>query len=242
MACSRGDTPEHYHGVVGELLSAPDFANKVSPGGRYHLVGEINAMNFTIDTEHRIYMVITACDYSERLVFQMINELVLSFKREFNTVSLTCGSGSLDGKAKRLFTALRDDYDDPSKKDKLAGVTMQVEGIKLTMGKSLDTMLQNIDRATDIEESSKRLQDQASKFEVQATTMKRRELCRKYQTTAAILCFVAIVVTIIIVSLFGVPVITPAPPATFAPFSPRPTFVPTLAPTLAPSPAPTPAV
>ena len=146
-----------------EVLSAPDFSNKVSSGARYRLVGDVNAFNFTTDQEHRVYIVISAFDYPERLVFPMINELVLKFKAEFGPQSLTCPAGALDGKAKKLFQALTEEYDDPTKRDKLAQVQAQVQGVKLTMGKNLDNMLKNIDKAKDIEESSAQLQAQAAK-------------------------------------------------------------------------------
>jgi hypothetical protein len=148
---------------VREVLSAPDFTNKVSAGARYRLVGDINAFNFTIDPEHRVYIVISGFDYPERLVFPMINELVLKFKQEFGQQSLGCPAGSLDSKARKLFQSLADEYDDPTKRDKLAQVQAQVQGVKLTMGKNLDSMLKNIDKARDIEESSAQLQAQAAK-------------------------------------------------------------------------------
>lgn len=146
-----------------EVLAAPDFSNKVSAGARYRLVGDVNAFNFTTDAEHRVYIVISAFDYPERLVFPMINELVLKFKQEFGPQSLSCPAGALDGKARSMFKALADDYDDPTKRDKLAQVQAQVQGVKLTMGKNLDNMLKNIDKAKDIEESSAQLQAQAAK-------------------------------------------------------------------------------
>jgi len=145
------------------VLSAPDFSNKVSAGARYRLVGEVNAFNFTTDAEHRVYIVISAFDYPERLVFSMINELVVKFKQELGPQSLTCPAGALDTKARKLFQAMTDDYDDPTKRDKLMQVQAQVQGVKLTMGKNLDSMLKNIDKAKDIEESSHQLQAQAAK-------------------------------------------------------------------------------
>jgi Synaptobrevin len=188
---------------VREVLSAPDFSNKVSAGARYRLVGDVNAFNFTTDPEQRVYIVISAFDYPERLVFPMINELVIKFKQEFGPSSLTCAASQLDSKARKLFQALADDYDDPTKRDKLAQVQAQVQGVKLTMGKNLDSMLKNIDKARDIEESSAQLQAQAAKFDEQAKVLKRRELCRKWQTTAFIVIALAIIITVVVVVIVG---------------------------------------
>jgi len=199
----KNDSPEQYHTAVREVLSAPDFSNKVSSGARYRLVGEVNAFNFTTDPEQRVFIVISAFDYPERLVFSMINELVIKFKQEFGPQSLTSPAGSLDAKARKIFQALADEYDDPTKRDKLMQVQAQVQGVKLTMGKNLDSMLKNIDKARDIEESSAQLQAQAAKFDEQAKTLKRRELCRKWQTTCAIVFFLALVITVLVVALVG---------------------------------------
>jgi hypothetical protein len=109
----------------------------------------------------------------------------------------------LDGKAKKLFQTLAEEYDDPTKRDKLAQVQAQVQGVKLTMGKNLDSMLKNIDKAKDIEESSAQLQAQAAKFDEQAKTLKRRELCRKWQTTCGIVFFILLIITVLVVALVG---------------------------------------
>jgi len=229
LTVGKNDSSEQYHIAVREVLSAPDFSNKVSPGARYRLVGDVNAFNFTTDPEQRVYIVISAFDYPERLVFPMINELVLKFKTDFGPQSLTCPAGALDSKVRKLFQSLADEYDDPTKRDKLAQVQAQVQGVKLTMGKNLDSMLKNIDKAKDIEESSAQLQAQAAKFDEQAKVLKRRELCRKWQTTALIVVAIAIVIIVVVVAFVG--------PAGFSGGSTNP---PTLPPNSAPVATPVP--
>jgi len=219
LTVGKNDSAEQYHTAVREVLSAPDFSNKVSAGARYRLVGEVNAFNFTTDNEHRVYIVISAFDYPERLVFSMINELVVSFKQELGPQSLTCPAGALDSKARKIFQKMAEEYDDPTKRDKLMQVQAQVQGVKLTMGKNLNNMLKNIDKARNIEESSSQLQAQAAKFDEQAKTLKRRELCRKWQTTALIVIAIAIVIVVVVVAFVGPSVGGGAtnPPATSPP-------------------------
>jgi len=201
LTANKHDAAEQYHTAVREVLSAPDFSNKVAPGARYRLVGDINAFNFTTDNEHRVYIVISSFNYPERLVFPMINDLVITFKKEFGPQSLTCPASALDGRAKKMLQNFVEEYDDPTKRDKLSQVEAQVQGVKLTMGKNLDSMLKNIDTATNLEESSKKLQDQAAKFDERAKTLKRRELCRKWQMTAAIVCVLLIVIAVAVILL-----------------------------------------
>ena len=194
LTVQRGDIQDQYHTAVREVLSAQDFAKKVTPGARYRLVGDINAFNFTTDAEQRVYIVIAAQAYPERLAFQLITELVQKFKQEFSAPSLTCVAGALDGKAKRLFTALAEDYDDPTKRDRLAQVHAQVQDVKGVVAQNLDKVLGNITQASEIEESSKRLSDQAQRFDMQARTLKNRELWRKYKIT----CFIGLGVLVLI--------------------------------------------
>jgi hypothetical protein len=179
------------------VLSAADFSNKVTPGGRYRLVGDVNAFNFCTDTDGRVYIVISAQSYPERLVFPMINDLILKFKSEFGAPSLTCVAGALDGKAKRMFQTLAEEFDDPTK-DKLTATIAQVEKVKSTMAGNIDNMLKNIDTATDIEESTQRLEDQARRFDSQARQLKNRELWKKYKVTCCIILAVILVLGVLI--------------------------------------------
>jgi len=200
LTVQRGDNQDQYHAAVRDVLSAPDFSGKVTAGARYRLVGDVNVFNFTTDSENRVYIVITSQKYPERLVFPMINDVVLKFKAEFGAPSLTCVSGALDGKAKRLFQSLADEYDDPSKRDALSKVLISVNDVKTSMHKNIDSMINNMDRAVVIEESSKRLQDQAARFDTQARVLKRRELCRQYKTTACIALAIILLLTVVILA------------------------------------------
>lgn len=150
-----------------------------------------------------MYIVITVKTYPERLVFPMINDLVVKFKQEYATTSLTCAPNGLDGKCRKLFQSFAEEYDDPSKKDKLTEVANLVENSKKTMNKNIDVMLQNIDRATDIEESTKVLQDQAAKFHTNATILKKRELCKQYKTTACIVLALLLLLAVILLATVG---------------------------------------
>jgi hypothetical protein len=118
---------EQYFNAVNEVLAAPDFQGKVTPGSRYRLVGDVNAFNFTTDSQQRVYIVITVTSYPERLVFPLIlNEMIPKFKAEFGDKSLTALASSLDKACARLFQKLVEDFDDPGKKDKVAMVAQQV--------------------------------------------------------------------------------------------------------------------
>ena len=181
-----------------EVLKAPDFQYKVTPGSRYRLVGDVNAFNFTTDNQNRVYIVITATTYPERLAFPMINELLRKFKEANGDRSLHCAEQALSKKCAATFKALCDDYEDPTRKDKVAAVAAQVDDVKLTMHKNIDGMLSNLEKANKIEEDTKRLQDQAKLFDKQARTLKRREQCKNWKLTCIIGGLILLVLIIIL--------------------------------------------
>jgi len=210
------DNPEQYQNTVMEVLGAPGFAGKVTAGARYRLAGDVNAFNFTIDQEQRVYVLISALEYPERLAFQLINEMIPKFQQEFGAAALTSPAKGLDGKARKMFQTLVEQYNDPARMDKLARVQKQVDDTTSRMGASLNQMLANIDKAQDIEESSNQLRSQADMFQRQSTTLRRQELWKKYQTTAMIVCFVLVVILLLIVAFAG-PRSAPAPSPTTPP-------------------------
>ena len=142
-------------------------------------MGDVNAFNFTADQQNRVYIVITVTTYPERLAFPMINELVPRFKAEFGDRSLACGEQALSKKCEKMFGRLCADYDDPTRKDKVAAVTAQVDDVKLTMHRNIDGMLSNLEKSSKIEEDTKRLQDQAKLFDKQARTLKLPQPAKK---------------------------------------------------------------
>lgn len=189
-----------YNNAVQEVLSAPDFVQKVTPGSRYRLVGEVNSFNFTVDGNGRVYIVITVTDYPERLAFAMINELIPQFSKDLGSRADTCAENGLKGASKKIFSALADEYDDPSNKDKISRVRDQVEDVKSIMHNNIQGMLHNLDDASKIDQDAQVLQEQAAKFQQQAKTIKRREQWKNWKLTLVIVAVVVLVLIVIIVS------------------------------------------
>lgn len=101
VVCSHAtDSNTNGRDSLAEVLNAPDFAGKVQAGQRYRLTGDFNTFNFSTDTSKLVYIVITAKDYPERVVFPMINELMSKFK-DSSAKAQTCGEGGLDRKCKK---------------------------------------------------------------------------------------------------------------------------------------------
>ncbi len=191
-APGEGDS-EPYRIAARDVLCAPDFDAKTTPGARYRLTSESSAFNFTVDSDRRMYFVVTTPECSERAAFAVIHELVPKFKAEFG--SATCMSaGSLNLKAQKLLKEVLEN------EDQLTKIHAEMKHVKSVMLENLDLMLENVDKAADIEASSRKLSDLASKFETKATTLKRRETCSKYKTSACCVLLVGIIVTIVVLS------------------------------------------
>jgi len=198
----KGDVNQpQYFSTVEEVLSAPEFASKVVTGSRYRLVGASNAFNFVVDSQQRIHIAITSSEYPERLVFAMLNELSTRFASEFDEKARSCREGGLNGKAKNLLASLSTEYEDPSKKDKIAAVQSKVEDVKLTMQSNIDGMLKNLDKTEHIQQDSEQLVNQAALFDNQAGKLKNREKWKSRKLTIIIAIIVAIILAVLIATL-----------------------------------------
>ena len=206
LTVQRGESQEQYHAAVRDVLSAKDFADQVQAGSRYRLVGmgtgsvALNTFNFTVDAEKRVYICVAQQSYPERLVFLLVNDLVQRFREEFASTSLNCVSGALDGRAKRMFNQLVEQFDDPTKLDKLAQVQAQVAGAKAAVTKTIDRALSNVDRAKDIEDKTQRLQEAANQFHYDSRRLQWRERMRKYRATACLVLAVLLLVFILVLA------------------------------------------
>ena len=187
-----------------------------------------------MDSDRRVFIIIHGQAYPDRLVIPMMTELSQKFKQEFGAASAACKPNALDVPARQLLQALAMDYDDPTKRDKLSQVQAQVQDVKLTMHKNIDTIVQNIDRAKDIEQSSERLQGSANEFASRARDLKNKEMWKKYKTWGCIFASALIFILILLIAWqpwnIGNGGAKTPPPAAAPP-----------APPTAPSPPPTPA-
>lgn len=183
-----------YTNAVEKVINSPDLSNKLTPGVRYRLTGDINAFNFLVDAKLRLYIVITVKSYPERIVFQMINELINQFLQDYSVTSLTCASNGI--KCNKLFQKFFEKFDNPD--DKLTEVIVLLNGAKKKMGENIDMALENVDQLKEIEKSTEILVDQSAKFYTDAKVLRRRELCKQYKTIACIVFSILLLLTVIL--------------------------------------------
>jgi hypothetical protein len=187
-----------YFTAVREVLSAQGFEDKIKPGLRFRLVGEVNAFNFIRGEDELVYMLITAMDYPERLLWKFMGDFMNQYSQQFGEASKTCVSGALDGKAKKLLNSFVVEYDDPTK-DKLVAILKTSEDIKVKMNKNITDMLENIKIAESIEDTTQDLERAASDFHNNSKALKNSELWKKYRVYAC--CGVGFLIVIIFLIL-----------------------------------------
>lgn len=192
---------ESYLSQVRDVVSAPGFASKVSPGSRYRLAGESDAITFITDTD-RVYLVVTATDYPERLAFPLLNEIRDKFmEAQLDGRSQTCKEFAISGKVKKFAKTIVDDYDDPASIDKLSAVQAKVDDVKVTMHNNISGMLRNMDKTEQIERDTDDLENQSRMFHKQANDLKTREQWKSWKLTILIAAILIIIITIMVFSL-----------------------------------------
>jgi len=200
FAAQPGDVNRgQYLKTVSEVLLAPEFAGKVQAGARFRLAGPASALSFTADDE-RVYFCVASSEYPERLVFPMLQQLAERFA-PLAAKSATCAENGLSSKAKRVMSEVVAEWDDPAAKDKVAQVQAKVADVRLTMESNIQGMLSNMETADKIHQDTVDLESQAAQFSKQATDLKKRELWQSRKMTLLIVLIVAIILTVLVLSL-----------------------------------------
>lgn len=199
---SRSHNASIYLLTAREVLDAPDFSAKVAPGSRYRLASSHGAFCFLTDDKW-IYFCITSSEYPQRLSFPMLEQLRQSFSSNGALVSkgASCREFGLNKKLKGVMSDLVTEYDDPAKKDKLSQVQQRVDTVKLQMHSNIESMLQNCEKAENLEKDTQDLENGAKMFSKSATSLKKRELWKSRKLTMIIALIVAIILAVLIFTL-----------------------------------------
>jgi hypothetical protein len=105
-ATATADSKAKHLASVKQVLSAPDFVAKASPGKRFRLTSANTVFNFVADDQHRVYFVITAKSYQERLTFALIEEIRTKMDTQFADTIATASVDSLSKSAQRALREL----------------------------------------------------------------------------------------------------------------------------------------
>ena len=153
---------------------------------RYTSQGDMQAIHYILDTEGRIFSLVTNSQYPARIAFTAIEDLQTQFA-EFNSQVAGAKEESLTKSTRlilkdfvekwvlkhilALYTTvisrvvlLRIRYADPSKADKLTAVQEKLEVVKDAMKENIQQILANEEKVERIDAAAEHLNEQAQAF------------------------------------------------------------------------------
>lgn len=144
-----------------------------------------------------LYLVITAQSYPQRTAFKLLSEAKTAFESEFKD-ELAKGKGSVLSKVGQPFLQrMMDKYEDVSKADKLASVSVQVDQVKGIMQSNIQAALKNQENLETLLDSSDAMRNEASTFNRSTRAVKER--MRWKNLKLGILVFVLLLAAILII-------------------------------------------
>ena len=132
------------------------------------------------------YFVLTDKDYSERLAYQLLNEL----EERFNDFLENHDLNDLKKEGNALITK----YNDPANADKLSMAAQKVNEIKAEVQDNVDKLIANGDNLMDLEDETKNIRKGAEQWGKKTKVLEREMCWQKYKRTC---CIVSIILTII---------------------------------------------
>lgn len=134
------------------------------PGKRYSAVGDSQAVHYMLDSNGRVYAMVTEPRYPTRVAFAAIDEIMTTFQKEFGARIASATEGSLSKSAKPILADNMSKYANPGSMDKLTAVQDKVEVVKTVMKDNIQQMLLNEEKLKKIEESTEHLNEQSEQF------------------------------------------------------------------------------
>lgn len=188
-----------YLQAIREVCNAPDFGSKVAVGQKVRFTTSSHGALSLMRDEARTYLTITTSEYSERLVFPFLDQVKTSLNANNSAVvkSNTCKECGLNKKLKSIVKPLVEEYDDPSKKDKLSAVQQKVDSVKLQMHNNIEGMLANVDKTEQLEKDAADLEQGANVFNKNANSLKKREQWKSKKLTIIIALIVLIILAVL---------------------------------------------
>jgi hypothetical protein len=203
VASSVEHNATQYLTAVREVCSAPDFSSKVAVGQKVRFSTTTYGALSLIRDENRVYLAITTSDYPERLIFPFLEQVQSSVSANASVAkkSESCKECGLNKKIKGIVVPIVEEYDDPTKKDKLSAVQQKVDSVKLQMHSNIEGMLANVDKTEQLEKDAADLEKGANVFNKNAASLKKREQWKSRKLTIIIALIVAVILAVLIFTL-----------------------------------------
>ena len=184
-------------GVVGgkdEIRNAPNL----EPGKRFSSQGPTQSIHYLCDTNGNVYAIVTTPNYSPRVAFIALEELLTEFSDYRNLVP-TATNESLSKASRLVLKAVVDKYASPQTADKLTEVQGKIGAATSVMKENIQQILVNNEKIENIEEQSQALNMQAQAFQSQSTELTNKMWWKMWKMRLLIGGLIVVVLIIIIV-------------------------------------------
>lgn len=140
----------------------------------------------------------TGVRYKPRIAVKMLEEVYKEYSIKFDQDVMMAPANSLTKKSKKMLGEFCKRYENPSKVDPASKVMASIEVVKDQMGENIAGMLDNMEKADQLNNKTDKLNEQADVFKKQSKAVKHKMQWANSKTTI-ILIGVAIVGAIIVI-------------------------------------------
>ena len=91
---------------VSETIAKQQGAKPIVPGKKYTTQGADVALHYTLDPHGRIYAIVSSAEFSPRIVFMALDELKVTFAKDFGPKCSSATENSLSKAAGPLLSGI----------------------------------------------------------------------------------------------------------------------------------------
>jgi hypothetical protein len=86
----------------------------IQPGKRFTSSGDFQAIHYQLDAQGKVYAIVTSPNFSTRIAFCALDDVVSKFKSEIGNKVVSASEGSLNKMAHSIFKEIYDRYNTPN--------------------------------------------------------------------------------------------------------------------------------
>lgn len=166
---------------------------------KYERRNRVNQNNlklyFTISVNNVFQLAAVDSDYSERLVFQLFEEITKE-----NLHLLISREGKLNNLGKNKLQELVQTYQNEKDVDKVKDINKDLEDIKLSMKKNMQNVVGNVESVNILDEKSRKIKDGSSAFYKDSNKLKKLACCQNWKWTILIILVVLGIILVVVLS------------------------------------------
>lgn len=170
-------------------------------GKRYTSQGDKQSINYSLDPQGRVYVIVTTHKYPARLAFVALDMIKDMFKSDYGLKVASATEESLTKTCKDQLGAIVDKYIDPAKADKLSSVQEKIEVVKTVMHDNIKQVLANTEKLDNIEDKSQQILQQSVAFKRDSKALRDKMWWNMVKMRLLIGGIIALAIIIIVCSV-----------------------------------------